>query len=68
MGITCFQWCCLLFTQITWHSGFTPPPAKLEIVRKLLANERNEVWILSGMGVQGGLEKIAAELPGVGLV
>lgn len=37
-------------------------------MRKLLANERNEVWILSGMGVQGGLEKIAAELPGVGLV
>ncbi|KAF8606617.1 hypothetical protein BDV93DRAFT_553778 [Ceratobasidium sp. AG-I] len=54
--------------KITWHSGFTPPPAKLEIVRKLLADERNEVWLLSGMGVQGGLEKIAAELPGVGLV
>ncbi|KAG9105013.1 hypothetical protein FRC06_002934 [Ceratobasidium sp. 370] len=54
--------------RITWHSGFTPPSAKLEIVRKLLANDRNEVWLLSGMGVQGGLEKIAAELPGVGLV
>ncbi|KAG9092931.1 hypothetical protein FS749_015330 [Ceratobasidium sp. UAMH 11750] len=54
--------------RITWHSGFTPPSAKLEIVRKLLTNERNEVWLLSGMGVQGGLEKIAAELPGVGLV
>ncbi|QRV89728.1 glycosyltransferase family 20 protein [Ceratobasidium sp. AG-Ba] len=54
--------------RITWHSGFTPPPAKLEIVRKLLAKDRNQVWLLSGMGVQGGLEKIAAELPGVGLV
>ncbi|KAG8686509.1 hypothetical protein FRC11_008836 [Ceratobasidium sp. 423] len=54
--------------RITWHSGFSPPTAKLEIIRKLLANEQNEVWILSGMGVQGGLEKIAAELPGVGLV
>jgi len=54
--------------RIIWHSGFTPPPAKLETVRKLLADERNEVWLLSGMGVQVGLEKIAAELPGVGLV
>ncbi|CAE6435944.1 unnamed protein product [Rhizoctonia solani] len=54
--------------RITWHSGFSPPAPKLEIVRKLLANEQNEIWILSGMGVQGGLEKIAAELPGVGLV
>lgn len=54
--------------RITWHSGFTPPPAKLEIIRKLLAKERNQVWLLSGMGVEGGLEKIAAELPGVGLV
>ncbi|KDN50489.1 hypothetical protein RSAG8_00987, partial [Rhizoctonia solani AG-8 WAC10335] len=54
--------------QITWHSGFSPPAGKLETVKKLLANKQNEVWILSGMGVQGGLEKIAAELPGVGLV
>ncbi|KAF8717872.1 Trehalose-phosphatase, partial [Rhizoctonia solani] len=54
--------------RITWHSGFSPPASKLEVVRKLLANAQNEVWILSGMGVQGGLEKIAAELPGVGLV
>ncbi|KAJ1307509.1 hypothetical protein OPQ81_001607 [Rhizoctonia solani] len=54
--------------RITWHSGFSPPAAKLEIIKKLLAKEQNEVWILSGMGVQGGLEKIAAEVPGVGLV
>ncbi|CAE6425285.1 unnamed protein product [Rhizoctonia solani] len=54
--------------RITWHSGFNPPTAKLDTVKKLLANEQNEVWILSGMGVQGGLEKIATELPGVGLV
>ncbi|KAG8730232.1 hypothetical protein FRC12_020398 [Ceratobasidium sp. 428] len=54
--------------RVTWHSGFTPPLAKLEIIRKLLANDRNVVWLLSGMGVRGGLEKIAVELPGVGLV
>ncbi|KAG1750509.1 glycosyltransferase family 20 protein [Suillus paluster] len=46
---------------------FTPPEGALEILNKFSGNKRNEVWLLSGLPVKS-LEKVAAKVPGVGIV
>ncbi|KAF5329393.1 hypothetical protein D9619_009236 [Psilocybe cf. subviscida] len=40
----------------------------IELLRKLSANTRNEVWLLSGLRVRGVLEAIAERVPKVGIV
>lgn len=47
--------------------GFQPPQEALDVLRRLSDDDRNNVWLLSGLPVGGGLDKIAAALPNVGL-
>ncbi|KAK0200593.1 glycosyltransferase family 20 protein [Desarmillaria ectypa] len=42
--------------------------AAIEVLRYLSANKRNEVWVLSGLTVQGAPGVVAKELPDVGIV
>ncbi|KAG7443758.1 uncharacterized protein BT62DRAFT_953038 [Guyanagaster necrorhizus] len=42
--------------------------AAIEILRQLNADKRNEVWVLSGLTVQGALGVVARELPDIGIV
>ncbi|KAI5117721.1 hypothetical protein M0805_006207 [Coniferiporia weirii] len=46
---------------------FDPPKDALDVMRALSDDERNEVWLLSGLPIGGALDKIARELPKVGL-
>lgn len=46
---------------------FTPPEGAVELLKKFVANKRNEVWLLSGLPVKS-LEQVAARAPGVGIV
>lgn len=43
------------------------PTATMQLLESLVADERNEVWALSGLPVKGRLETIANELPMLGL-
>lgn len=47
--------------------GFEPPQEALDVLKRLSDDDRNNVWLLSGLPVGGGLDKIAAALPNVGL-
>ncbi|KZS89294.1 hypothetical protein SISNIDRAFT_431860 [Sistotremastrum niveocremeum HHB9708] len=47
--------------------GFQPPQEALDVLKRLSDDDRNNVWLLSGLPVGGGLDKIAAALPNVGL-
>ncbi|KAK0492831.1 alpha,alpha-trehalose-phosphate synthase [Armillaria luteobubalina] len=42
--------------------------AAIEVLRCLNADKRNEVWVLSGLTVQGALGVVAKELPDIGIV
>lgn len=57
-----------------WPFDASPPPQSdtvpeeaIEVLEKLVADERNEVWGLSGLPVKGRLEMIAEKLPLLGL-
>lgn len=55
------------------HDTSTPrqndevPENALKLLERLSADERNEVWGLSGLGVKGKLEKIANRIPNLGI-
>jgi trehalose 6-phosphate synthase/phosphatase len=47
---------------------FEPQPQILALLKRFADDQRNEVWLLSGLPVKGVLDKIAAAVPGVGIV
>lgn len=53
--------------RITREHGFVPPKEALDVLKKLAQDPTNVVWVLSGLPVKGGLEKIASAVPEVGL-
>lgn len=46
---------------------FNPPKDALEVLDALSRDEKNEVWLLSGLPIRGALEKIADAVPNIGL-
>ena len=60
-----------LWTQdprVTHEHGFVPPLDVIEVLTALVKEEGNQVWVLSGLPVVGGLEKLARAVPGLGLM
>jgi hypothetical protein len=49
------------------EKGFVPPDDVVELLKDLAKDERNHVWVLSGLPVKGGLEKLALTIPEIGL-
>jgi len=47
---------------------FTPSDDALNLLNKLAEDRRNEVWLLSGLPVQGKMDQVAARVPNVGIV
>ena len=47
---------------------FEPQQQTLTLLKRFADDPRNEVWLLSGLPVKGVLDKIAAAVPGVGIV
>ena len=47
---------------------FEPPEKPLRLLNKLAEDEKNMVWLLSGLEVKGVLEKVGEAAPGVGIV
>ncbi|KAG6835205.1 hypothetical protein H0H93_003934, partial [Arthromyces matolae] len=45
-----------------------PPEDVLQVLERLVADGRNEVWLLSGLRVRGLLERIAKRMPRLGIV
>ncbi|KAG8835268.1 hypothetical protein FRC17_004575 [Serendipita sp. 399] len=60
-----------------WPVDTSPPPPSndtsdvleqaMQLLKKLCADERNEVWALSGLPIKGMLENIANKLPSLGI-
>jgi trehalose 6-phosphate synthase/phosphatase len=49
-------------------STFDPPKEALETLNKLAEEERNEVWLLSGLPIGGALDRVARDVPNIGIV
>ncbi|KAG9012855.1 hypothetical protein FRB94_005001 [Tulasnella sp. JGI-2019a] len=49
-------------------SGFNMPEEVIRVLAKLSEDEKNSVYLLSGLPVQGALDKVADALPNVGLI
>lgn len=47
---------------------FVVPRDVLDILNKLKDDPKNEVWVLSGLPIKGGMDQIADNVPGVGLM
>ncbi|KAG6377935.1 glycosyltransferase family 20 protein [Boletus reticuloceps] len=47
---------------------FEPQQRTLALLKRFADDPRNELWLLSGLPVKGVLDKIAAAVPGVGIV
>lgn len=54
--------------KITKDKGFAMPQDVLRILQKLSEDEKNVVYLLSGLPVEGALDKVAEALPNVGFV
>ncbi|TFY74670.1 hypothetical protein EWM64_g9341, partial [Hericium alpestre] len=50
------------------EQAFNPPDEALEVLGKLAEDKKNEVWLLSGLPVNGALGYVAKKVPKVGLV
>jgi len=50
------------------EAGFVPPQGVVDTLKRLVTESKNTVWVLSGLPVVGGLEKLAVAVPGLGLV
>jgi trehalose 6-phosphate synthase complex regulatory subunit len=57
-----------------WPHDTSPPPQSTEapeeaikLLERLVADERNEVWALSGLPVKGKLDKLANKIPLLGI-
>ena len=46
---------------------FDPPDEALDVLRALAEDDRNDVWLLSGLPIGGALDRIAEEFPSIGL-
>lgn len=46
---------------------FDPPQEALDLLKTLSEDDRNDVWLLSGLPIGGFLENVAKELPLIGL-
>ncbi|KAF8636145.1 hypothetical protein AX17_003758 [Amanita inopinata Kibby_2008] len=44
------------------------PKVALDILRSLTENKQNEVWLLSGLQIKGVLDRVAEEVPKLGIV
>ena len=53
--------------RVTREHGFVPPKDALDVLKALSDDRSNVVWVLSGLPVKGGVEKIASAVPGVGI-
>lgn len=47
---------------------FVPLESAVELLRKLSDDPRNEVWLLSGLQVDGIMDKVAQAVPNIGIV
>lgn len=47
--------------------AFDPPADAVKLLKDLAEDERNEVWLLSGLQVGGALDGIAKAVPKIGL-
>ena len=48
-------------------TAFDPPQEALDVLKALSEDDRNEVWLLSGLPIGGYLENVSKELPAIGL-
>ena len=46
----------------------TIPQEVFDILNKLNGDPKNEVWVLSGLPIKGGMDQIADNSPGIGLM
>lgn len=46
---------------------YNPPPEALEILRALARNEKNDVWLLSGLAITDYLDRVAKDVPNIGI-
>jgi trehalose 6-phosphate synthase complex regulatory subunit len=49
-------------------SSFVPPEDAMELLSKLAEDRRNDVWLMSGLPVQGVIDKVAELVPNIGLM
>ncbi|KDQ16896.1 glycosyltransferase family 20 protein [Botryobasidium botryosum FD-172 SS1] len=54
--------------KIVNDAGFAPPTEAVDLLKRLSNNPANSVWALSGLPVEGVLDKLAAAVPNVGFV
>ena len=47
---------------------FTIPQDVFDILNKLKGDPKNEIWVLSGLPIKGGMDQISDNVPGVGLM
>lgn len=46
---------------------FNPPAEALEVLKALAQDEKNSVWLLSGLPIGGALDQIARDVPAIGI-
>lgn len=49
-------------------NSFAPPQDAIALLNKLAEDRRNEVWLLSGLPIKGMMDKIAEQVPKIGIV
>jgi len=54
--------------MIKQGTPFTVPQEVFDLLNKLKGDPKNEVWVLSGLPIKGGMDQIANNAPGVGLI
>jgi trehalose-6-phosphatase len=47
---------------------FAPPEDAMELLNRLVQDDKNQVWLLSGLPVKGVMEQIAERVPNLGIV
>ena len=47
---------------------FTVPQEVLDLLNKLNDDSKNEIWVLSGLPIKDGMDQIANNVPGIGLM
>lgn len=51
----------------TVKSAITVPKDVVDVLKTLSDDDRNEVWVLSGLQIEGALENLVKELPNIGV-
>ena len=47
---------------------FTIPQEVFDLLNKLKEDSKNEIWVLSGLPIKDGMDQIATNVPGIGLM